>query len=68
MELLHSQSLLLTLYRFMYAGEQNQGGGKLLYNQVQENVKLDAVYILSLPAFAWFRADYYADHPRYMHT
>ncbi|KAG6995719.1 hypothetical protein G7Y79_00042g078240 [Physcia stellaris] len=53
---------------FMYAGEQNQGGGKLLYNQVQENVQLDAVYILSLPAFAWFRADYYAAHPRYMHT
>lgn len=52
----------------MYGGEQNQGGGQLTSSQAQLNVDLDAVYILSLPAFAWFRASYLANHPRYMHT
>lgn len=36
--------------------------------QYNENTALDEVYVLSLPAFAWFKADYPAQHPRILHT
>lgn len=42
----------------MYGGRQNRNGGELLPSQVELNKNLDAVYVLSLPAFAWFRAEY----------
>ncbi|KAL8632441.1 hypothetical protein Q9189_001816 [Teloschistes chrysophthalmus] len=49
-------------------GRNNPNGGDLLPNQVKENIDLDSVYVLSLPAFAWFRADYPANHSRYFHS
>lgn len=36
----------------MYGGRVNQNDGELLGQQVQQNVDLDSVYLLSLPAFA----------------
>ncbi|KAL8716468.1 MAG: hypothetical protein Q9225_006206 [Loekoesia sp. 1 TL-2023] len=53
---------------FMYGGRVNQNDGELLGNQVQQNIDLDEVYVLSLPAFAWFRADYAAQNSRFFHT
>ena len=60
----------LTAYslRFIYGGRVNQNDGELLEAQIQQNIDLDEVYVLSLPAFAWFRADYPAKYPRYYHT
>ena len=52
----------------MYGGRVNQNGGELTAPQVQQNINLDAVYVLSLPAFSWFRADYPAKNPRFFHT
>ena len=52
----------------MYGGFNNPGGGELLPSQITENRNLDQVYVLSLPAFAWFRADYPPSNPRYYHT
>jgi hypothetical protein len=31
-------------------------------------VQFDEIFILSLPAFRWFRAPYEARHPRHRHT
>ncbi|KAI4252428.1 MAG: hypothetical protein LQ352_004301 [Teloschistes flavicans] len=53
---------------YLYGGRNNPNGGDLLPNQVKENVDLDSVYVLSVPAFAWFRADYTANNTRYYHT
>ncbi|KAL9583210.1 MAG: hypothetical protein Q9212_002840 [Teloschistes hypoglaucus] len=53
---------------YIYGGRNNLNGGDLLPNQVKENVDLDSVHVLSLPAFTWFRADYSANNTRYFHT
>ena len=52
----------------MYGGQRDQSKGELLPNQIQQNIDLDAVYVLSMPAFAWFRADYQPEFPRYYHS
>ncbi|KAI4229611.1 MAG: hypothetical protein LQ349_006367 [Xanthoria aureola] len=38
--------------------------GNISLAQHRENIALDKIYVLSLPAFAWFKADYPAQHPR----
>lgn len=65
------QSLpVLTVYpsRFMYGGQIHENLGPLLPYQVKDNIDRDEIYVLSLPAFAWFRADYPAQNPRNLHT
>ena len=54
----------------MYGGRLVGGGasGELTAAQKAYVQDLDAVYVLSLPAFRWFRADYPARNPRFLHT
>ncbi|KAI4243407.1 MAG: hypothetical protein L6R42_010765, partial [Xanthoria sp. 1 TBL-2021] len=50
---------------FLYGGQNIFGlHGNISLTQYRENVALDEIYVLSLPAFAWFKADYPARHPR----
>ncbi|KAL8801700.1 MAG: hypothetical protein Q9182_004294 [Xanthomendoza sp. 2 TL-2023] len=54
---------------FMYGGLNIPGiNGNTSLTQYKDDVALDQVYVLSLPAFAWFKADYAAQHPRIRHT
>ena len=53
---------------FMYGGHLDLTGGNLTPHLLDENKDLDAVYVLSLPAFTWFRADYPPVNPRFSHT
>ncbi|KAL9610097.1 MAG: hypothetical protein Q9167_005176 [Letrouitia subvulpina] len=54
---------------FMYGGQDNLGsGGSLTTEQIDANKALDEVFVLSLPAFRWFKANYTAEKPRYRHT
>ncbi|KAL8715201.1 MAG: hypothetical protein Q9220_001159 [cf. Caloplaca sp. 1 TL-2023] len=53
---------------FMYGGSLDETGGQLLSQQNQTIIDLDQVYVLSLPAFTWFRASYPATNPRSGHT
>ena len=41
------------LRRFVYGGQSNDFDGKFTPALVDQNVKLDSVYVLSLPAFVW---------------
>ena len=55
--------------RFVYGGRNIVGlNANIILTQYAENIALDEVYVLSLPAFAWFKADYPARHPRILHT
>ncbi|CAL8578698.1 hypothetical protein XPA_004469 [Xanthoria parietina] len=50
---------------FLYGGQNIIGlNGNISLTQYRENIALDEIYVLSLPAFAWFKADYPAQHPR----
>ena len=40
----------------------------LTAQQITDFTTYDAVYILSLPAFVWFKADYTPQYPRFRHT
>ena len=42
----------------MYGGRNNPTNGELTASQITYNAALDTVHVLSLPAFAWFKADY----------
>ncbi|KAL8652408.1 MAG: hypothetical protein Q9226_004283 [Calogaya cf. arnoldii] len=54
---------------FLYGGSNVVGlNANLSLTQYAENIALDEVYVLSLPAFAWFKADYPPRHPRVRHT
>ena len=56
-------------YRFIYGGGNIDGlDGNITLTQYQEFLTLDEVYVLSLPAFRWFKADYPAQHPRFRHS
>ncbi|KAI9774109.1 MAG: hypothetical protein M1840_005202 [Geoglossum simile] len=44
------------------------GGGNQTGPVVQENANMDEVYVLSLPAFVWFKANYTSKDPRVLHT
>ncbi|KAL8680703.1 MAG: hypothetical protein Q9186_003099 [Xanthomendoza sp. 1 TL-2023] len=58
----------LIVPRFMYGGLNLPGiNGNISLTQYKDNTALDEVYVLSLPAFAWFKADYSAQHPRIHH-
>lgn len=53
----------------MYGGGNIDGlDGNITLTQYQEFLNLDEVYVLSLPAFRWFKADYPAQHPRFRHS
>lgn len=53
----------------MFGGNPDpQYGGNLTAQQITDFTTYDAVYILSLPAFVWFKADYSPQYPRYRHT
>lgn len=55
--------------RFMYGGHANPTfSGNMTTAQVTEFNAYDEVYILSLPAFAWFKAPYPAVQSRQKHT
>lgn len=55
--------------RFLYGGTGKIGiNGNISLTQYIDFTALDEVYVLSLPAFAWFKADYPAQHPRIRHT
>ncbi|KAI4240737.1 MAG: hypothetical protein L6R40_004982 [Gallowayella cf. fulva] len=54
---------------FMYGSGNIDGlDGNITLTQYQEFLALDEVYVLSLPAFRWFKADYPAQHPRFRHS
>ncbi|KAL9036718.1 MAG: hypothetical protein Q9180_004135 [Flavoplaca navasiana] len=54
---------------FMYGGGNIDGlDGNITLTQYQEFLTLDEVYVLSLPAFRWFKADYPAQYPRFRHS
>ncbi|KAL8864588.1 MAG: hypothetical protein Q9174_007296, partial [Haloplaca sp. 1 TL-2023] len=54
---------------FVYGGDARDSiNGNITLTQYEENVALDEVHVLSLPAFAWFKADYPARSPRHRHT
>ncbi|KAL8660532.1 MAG: hypothetical protein Q9202_006455 [Teloschistes flavicans] len=58
-----------TVEIFLYGGQDIVGiNGNISLTQYKENTALDEVYVLSLPAFAWFKADYPAQHPRILHS
>ncbi|KAL9629853.1 MAG: hypothetical protein Q9204_005043 [Flavoplaca sp. TL-2023a] len=57
------------LNRFLYGGTGKTGlNGNISLTQYIDFTALDEVYVLSLPAFAWFKVDYPAQHPRIRHT
>ncbi|KAL8730541.1 MAG: hypothetical protein Q9166_003995 [cf. Caloplaca sp. 2 TL-2023] len=59
----------LLIQAFLYGGSTTPNyKSNMTLNQYKENIALDAVYVLSLPAFVWFKADYPAQHPRHLHT
>ena len=63
--------LTVSFYRFVYGGldlDRDSISGNITFTQYEENVALDEVHVLSLPAFAWFKADYPARHPRQRHN
>ena len=43
-------------------------GGNLSEQSSASNTALDEVWVLSLPAFAWFKANYTAQNNRWRHT
>lgn len=53
---------------FMYGGQVGNGqyDGSVASQKI--NVGLDEVYILSLPSFVWFKANYTSSDPRIFHT
>jgi hypothetical protein len=52
----------------MYGGRIPHSDGNLTNAQVSENTNLDEVWVLSLPAFVWFKANYAANQTRGRHT
>ena len=64
---------LLNISSFIYggvtvfsAGPNSDGiGGNLTQQMVASNTALDEVWVLSLPAFAWFKANYTAETNRW---
>jgi Kelch motif len=44
------------------------GGGNQTDAAVQQNAGMDEVYVLSLPGFVWFKANYTSKDPRVLHT
>ncbi|KAL8969878.1 MAG: hypothetical protein Q9183_001787 [Haloplaca sp. 2 TL-2023] len=56
------------VYGGYHGGTTGTTNGNISLAQYEENVALDEVHVLSLPAFAWFKADYPARHPRRRHT
>ena len=65
---LRSAVLVTDSTSFVYGGQNNPAGGNLTATQVTQNKELDSLYVLSLPAFAWFKANYTAANPRDRHT
>lgn len=56
-------------HSFMYGGYGSKKiTGNLTSAQVSQLNAYDAVYVLSLPAFAWFKANYTAVQSRHKHT
>ena len=56
-------------HRFIYGGNPDPYfTGNLTAQQITEYTSYDEVYVLSLPAFVWFKADYPPQHPRFRHT
>ena len=51
------------------SGEDSSGSAGNISEQVMAaNTALDEVWVLSLPAFAWFKANYTAQNNRWRHT
>lgn len=58
-----------TLHSFMYGGHADPNfTGNMTTAQITEFNAYDEIYILSLPAFAWFKAPYPAMQSRQKHT
>jgi len=59
----------MRICRFLYAGKlASLGAGNLTEQQVTDNTNLDEIWVLSLPAFVWFKADYAPRQTRWKHT
>ena len=56
-------------FSFMYGGNANPNiTGNMTTAQISQFNAFDEVYVLSLPAFAWFKANYTAVQSRQKHT
>lgn len=53
---------------FLYGGQVGDGIYDGSSTSEKINAELDEVYILSLPSFVWFKANYTASDPRMLHT
>lgn len=53
---------------FMYAGQAGSGLFDGKQSSMASNAERDEVYVLSLPAFVWFKANYNSVDPRIEHT
>lgn len=53
---------------FLYGGHVGDGLYDVSSTSQKINAGLDEVYILSLPSFVWFKANYTASDPRMLHT
>lgn len=53
---------------FVYSGQAGNGVYDGNSTSMAHNAERDEVYILSLPAFAWFKANYTSVDPRIYHT
>lgn len=60
----------LTVPRFIYSGCSTSVYGGVYPSPVEAaaTTSLDEIYVLSLPAFVWFKADYPAKSSRQSHT
>lgn len=66
----HSISRADPVPSFVYGGRANLDHfyRELSDEQKQADIAFDSVFVLSLPGFVWFKADYPSTHPRYLHT
>lgn len=55
------------IVRFVYGGRSGNVDATTASEVAGEDA-LDEVFVLSLPAFEWFQADYQALNPRFSHT
>ena len=53
-EINHGMLILIVPNRFVYGGQSDDfDSSKFTSAQVQQNLELDSIYVLSLPAFVW---------------
>lgn len=66
-----TQVLIITssyLEIFIYGGQVHNGINDGSINSQEHNTGFDEVFVLSLPSFVWFEANYTSSDPRWTHT